>query len=151
MNKTIIKIKKLFSTAIIPTRATIGSVGFDLYANFGDNDNGPNFVNYDIIYPGGILLVKTGIVIELPKYHEAQIRPRSGLAIKYGITVINSPGTIDIDYRGDISIPLINHGAEIFIVNQGMKIAQMVISKTIEFENYEFEENMAEKWANVKR
>jgi len=130
----IIKIKKLSPTAIIPTRATPGSVGFDLYADFNFR---PDFCT---IWPEERKLIKTGISIELPKYHEAQIRPRSGLALKHMVTVLNSPGTIDWDYRNEIGIILINHGKEEFIINQGDRIAQMVITKTIEFENYEFEE-----------
>jgi dUTP pyrophosphatase len=73
-------------------------------------------------------LVPTGIAIALPKGFEAQIRPRSGLAIKNGVTLVNSPGTIDADYRGEISVIVINHGEEAFTIEPGMRIAQMVIS-----------------------
>jgi len=129
MSKSIIKIRKLSPTAIIPTRATPGSVGFDLYADFNDGDEH----SFNWIYPRESKLIPTGISIELPKYHEAQIRPRSGLALNHMITVLNSPGTIDQDYRNEIGVILINHGKEEFIINQGDRIAQMVISKTIEF------------------
>jgi dUTP pyrophosphatase len=77
--------------------------------------------------PGARALVTTGIAIALPDNHEAQVRPRSGLAVKHGVTVLNSPGTIDADYRGEIKVPLINHGQEDFVINRGDRIAQMVI------------------------
>lgn len=79
--------------------------------------------------PGTRALVATGLYIELPAGYEAQVRPRSGLAIKNGITVLNSPGTVDADYRGEIKVILINHGQEDFIINNGDRIAQMVIAK----------------------
>jgi dUTP pyrophosphatase len=78
--------------------------------------------------PGKHALVPTGIAIELPPGHEAQVRPRSGLAAKHGVTVLNSPGTIDADYRGEIQVILINHGSEPFAITRGMRIAQMVIA-----------------------
>lgn len=79
--------------------------------------------------PGEIKLIPSGFAISLPECHEAQIRPRSGLAIKYGIGLINSPGTIDADYRGEIQIALINHGKSPFTVNRGDRIAQMIVSR----------------------
>ncbi len=82
-----------------------------------------------IIKPNEIKIIPTGISISLPPMFEAQIRPRSGLAANYGITVLNTPGTIDEDYRGEIKVILINHGTNDFIITRGMKIAQMVISK----------------------
>jgi dUTP pyrophosphatase len=81
------------------------------------------------IKPGERMLIPTGLSIALPEGFEAQIRPRSGLAIKNGITVLNSPGTIDADYRGEIKVILINHGQETFTVNHGDRIAQMVFAK----------------------
>ena len=81
-----------------------------------------------VVAPGKRLLVPTGIAIALPKGFEAQIRPRSGLAIKNGVTLVNSPGTIDADYRGEISVIVINHGEEPFTIEPGMRIAQMVIA-----------------------
>jgi len=78
--------------------------------------------------PNARALVPTGLAIELPAGHEAQVRPRSGLAIKHGVTVINAPGTIDEDYRGEVKIPLINHGDEPFEIVRGMRVAQMVIA-----------------------
>lgn len=78
--------------------------------------------------PGARALVPTGLVIELPAGHEAQVRPRSGLAIKHGITVLNAPGTIDEDYRGEVGVALINLGSEPFIIETGLRIAQLVIA-----------------------
>jgi dUTP pyrophosphatase len=81
-----------------------------------------------ILKPGDIALIPTGFAMALPEGYEAQIRPRSGLAVKYGIGLINSPGTIDADYRGEVKIPLINHGRQPFTVNRKDRIAQMIIS-----------------------
>jgi dUTP pyrophosphatase len=93
-----------------------------------------------LIHPGGRALISTGLQIALPVGYEAQIRPRSGLALKNGISVVNSPGTIDSDYRGDIGIILINHGFEPFMVEQGDRIAQMVIVKHEQAEFVEVQE-----------
>jgi dUTP pyrophosphatase len=79
------------------------------------------------IAPGGRALVPTGIAIAVPPGYEAQVRPRSGLALRHGVTVLNAPGTIDADYRGELQVILVNHGAEIFVVQRGMRIAQLVI------------------------
>jgi len=81
------------------------------------------------IAPGEIRLIPTGIALELPKGFEAQIRPRSGLAIKHGITLVNSPGTIDADYRGEVGLIMINHGKEPFNVKRGDRVAQMVVHR----------------------
>jgi dUTP pyrophosphatase len=78
--------------------------------------------------PGDRALVPTGIAIALPDGHEAQVRPRSGLAVKQGLTVLNSPGTIDADYRGEVQVPLINHGREAAVIERGMRIAQMIVA-----------------------
>ena len=78
--------------------------------------------------PGARHLVPTGLSIALPRGFEAQVRPRSGLAVKHGVTVLNSPGTIDSDYRGEVKVPLINHGQEDFFITRGDRIAQMVIA-----------------------
>jgi dUTP pyrophosphatase len=80
------------------------------------------------ILPGGRALIPTGIAVALPEGHEAQIRPRSGLAAKHGVTVLNSPGTVDADYRGEIKVLLINLGSESVLIERGMRIAQMVIA-----------------------
>lgn len=116
MEDYILKIRKINDKAILPNYAHEGDAGLDLYA-----------VQELVLNPGERGLVHTGIQIELPKNTEAQIRPRSGLALKNGITTLNSPGTIDEGYRGEIGVILINHSKEIFKVDQGMKIAQMVI------------------------
>jgi dUTP pyrophosphatase len=107
-----------------PEYATEESAGFDLRANFKDSTNG-------LIIPSGKFgVVQTGLFFGIPKGFEIQIRPRSGLAAKFGVTVLNSPGTIDSDYVGEIGVILINHGSEPFIVNQGDRIAQAVIATT---------------------
>ena len=111
-----IEILKLDRAAIIPSYAHPGDAGLDLYS-----------IETKDILPGETQLIKTGIAIALPPNTEMQIRPRSGLALKYSITVLNSPGTIDAGYRGEIGIILINHGKQAFKVVIGMKIAQMVL------------------------
>lgn len=114
----------------LPQYATPQSAGLDLRAN----------IQQDIVLnPGQRTLVPTGLHIQLPVGYEAHIRPRSGLAIKHGITCLNSPGTIDADYRGDVGVILINHGTEPFVIKQGDRIAQMVIAKheTAEWESVE--------------
>jgi dUTP pyrophosphatase len=85
-----------------------------------------------VLAPGKQALVPTGLAIALPEGFEAQVRPRSGLAAKHGVTVLNSPGTIDADYRGEIQVILINHGAEPFIIRRGERIAQMVIAPVVQ-------------------
>jgi dUTP pyrophosphatase len=82
-----------------------------------------------VLCPGDIRLVSTGIRISLPQGYEAQVRPRSGLALKHGITLLNSPGTIDCDYRGLISVILINHGRQNFVVTRGMRVAQIIFAE----------------------
>lgn len=109
----------------LPRYATEGSSGMDLVAAITDNI---------IIKSGDREIVPTGIAISLPPMYEAQIRPRSGLAAKNGVTVLNTPGTIDNDYRGEIKAILINHGKEDFVIERGMRIAQMVIAKYEQFE-----------------
>lgn len=104
----------------LPTYATDQSAGMDLTAALEEAVD---------IGPGDRMLIPTGLSIALPKGYEAQIRPRSGLALKHGITVLNTPGTIDADYRGEIGVLLINHGKEDFTVERGMRIAQMVIER----------------------
>ena len=81
-----------------------------------------------VLKPGARCLMPTGLAIALPQGFEAQVRPRSGLAVKHGVTVLNAPGTIDCDYRGEIKVPLINHGDADFIIARGDRIAQMVIA-----------------------
>lgn len=124
-----LKIKKLNIDAIIPNFAHEDDAGMDLYS-----------IEETIIPPNETKLIKTGISIQLPKNTEAQVRPRSGLALKHSITVLNSPGTIDEGYRGEIGIILINHGKVDFKVEKNMKIAQMVIKPTYKVQIQEVDE-----------
>jgi dUTP pyrophosphatase len=87
-----------------------------------------------ILSPGKYAVVPTGLTIALPSGHEAQVRPRSGLAAKHGVTVLNAPGTIDADYRGEISVILINHGETPFVIRRGERIAQLVIAPVVQAE-----------------
>ena len=104
----------------LPKYATKLSAGMDLRANIEEPI---------VLQPGERRLIPTGIHIGLPQGYEAEVRPRSGLALKHGITCLNSPGTIDADYTGDVGVILINHGQEPFTINDGDRIAQMVIAK----------------------
>ena len=104
----------------LPAYSTDGSAGMDIRANLEKEI---------VLKPMERILVPTGLFLEIPVGYEAQIRPRSGLAIKKGITILNSPGTIDADYRGEIGIILINLSAEDFVINDGERICQMVITK----------------------
>ncbi|MBL7951339.1 MAG: dUTP diphosphatase [Flavobacteriales bacterium] len=104
----------------LPSYATAHSAGMDLRANLDKSI---------ILEPGQRALIPTGLFLELPEGTEAQVRPRSGLAFKHGITVLNSPGTIDADYRGEVGVLLINHGLEAFEVKDGERVAQLVIAR----------------------
>ena len=126
-----IKIKKLKKNAIIPKYMTPQSAGLDIYACLESKI---------VLKPGERKLIPTGIAISIPEGYEAQIRPRSGLAFKYGIMPINTPGTIDADYRGEIMIILGNLGEKEFIIYHGDRIAQMVINKIEKIEFLEVEE-----------
>lgn len=101
----------------LPAYETAGAAGMDLRA-----------AEAVTLRPGARHLVPTGLSIALPQGFEAQVRPRSGLAVKHGVTVLNAPGTIDCDYRGEVKVPLINHGQEDFVIARGDRIAQMVIA-----------------------
>ena len=109
--------------ARLPERAHPGDAGLDLFAA-ADVD----------IPPGEARLVGTGLAIELPPGTEGQIRPRSGLALRHAVTVLNAPGTVDAGYRGEIGILLVNHGREAFRVRHGMRVAQLVVTPVIEVE-----------------
>ena len=102
----------------LPQYETPGAAGMDLRA-----------AEDTILKPGARFLMPTGFAIALPNTYEAQVRPRSGLAVKHGVTVLNSPGTIDSDYRGEIKVPLINHGTADFAIKKGDRIAQMIVSE----------------------
>ena len=122
-----IQIKKVDGAQDLPfpEYMTKQSAGMDLYANVIDKET---------LKKCKIKLIPTGIQIQLPKGYEAQIRPRSGLAIRHGISLVNTPGTIDADYRGEIKVIMINFGDEDFIINRGDRIAQMVINKIEEIQ-----------------
>jgi dUTP pyrophosphatase len=113
------RVKKLRPDAMEPRYASDGAAGLDLAAAL----DAPMTIG-----PGERALVPTGIAISLQVGHEGQVRPRSGLAAKFGITVLNSPGTIDEDYRGEVKVILQNHGSEPFVVNHGDRIAQLVVA-----------------------
>ena len=120
--KILLKKKEGSEDLPIPRYATPGSSGMDLTAD----------VNEEIILkPGDIKLISAGIYISMPEGYEAEIRPRSGLALKHGISLVNTPGTIDSDYRGLINIIMVNHGKEPFSIRRGDRIAQMVIKEVI--------------------
>jgi dUTP pyrophosphatase len=104
----------------LPAYETIHAAGMDLRANLSESVT---------VHPMQRVLIPTGLFMELPVGFEAQIRPRSGLAFKHGITVLNSPGTIDADYRGELKVLLINFGTEPFVIQEGERIAQMIIAK----------------------
>ncbi|MDJ1257993.1 MAG: dUTP diphosphatase [Candidatus Midichloria sp.] len=124
MSNVLVSIKKLehYKELPLPSYATIDSAGMDLMAAISENESVE-------LLPRQRKLIPTGIAIALPKGFEAQIRPRSGLAIKSGITVTNAPGTIDADYRGEIFVSLINLSEETFQIKRGMRVAQMVIAR----------------------
>lgn len=116
MGRYLLKVHRIHEDAILPKYAKSGDAGLDLFS-----------VEEVVIEPSETKLIKTGIRIELPINTEAQVRPRSGLALKNSITVLNTPGTIDQGYRGEVGIILINHGKDSFKVEKGMRIAQMVV------------------------
>ena len=122
MEKITIKIKRLGETwdLPLPSYESEGSSGMDIRASVPE----PVLLN-----PGEIRLIPTGLAVSVPRGYEAQIRPRSGLALKYGIGMVNSPGTIDSDYRGEIGIIVINWGQRPFTIRRGDRIAQMIITK----------------------
>jgi dUTP pyrophosphatase len=122
MAEIVVKTRRLAHAAglALPAYATAGAAGLDLVAALGEEER-------LVMAPGERALVPTGLMLELPPDCEAQIRPRSGLALKHGITVLNSPGTIDADYRGEIKVLLVNLGQEPFTVRRGDRIAQMVV------------------------
>jgi dUTP pyrophosphatase len=119
MARTIVFLKRTSrSRQPLPSRATAGAAGFDLAANEGVT-----------LAPGAFAKIGTGFSMAIPDGFEGQIRPRSGLAAKHGVTVLNAPGTIDCDYRGEVAVLLINHGPEPFVIEPGMRIAQLVIAR----------------------
>jgi dUTP pyrophosphatase len=120
-----IEVKRLAPDLPLPAYASAGSAGLDLLAA----------IDREVVLPpGGIAAIPTGIALALPDGYEAQVRPRSGLALHHGVTVLNAPGTIDSDYRGEVSAILVNHGNAVFSITRGMKIAQLVITAHVRAE-----------------
>ncbi|THE14712.1 dUTP diphosphatase [Bacillus timonensis] len=124
-----LKVMLLNEDARLPLQANPGDAGLDLFS-----------AEEKVIKPGEAKFIKTGIKMELPPGTEAQVRPRSGLALKHSVTVLNSPGTIDEGYRGEVAVILINHGKEDFVVEKQMRIAQMVIAEVAQVNLLQVEE-----------
>ena len=125
MERALIKIKKKDGCDDLPTPCYMseGASGMDVYADVDDNVT---------LESGNIKLISAGFYMSIPTGYEVQVRPRSGLAIKHGISIVNTPGTIDSDYRGLVGIILINHGKEPFIIKRGDRVAQVVVQKVIQ-------------------
>ncbi len=115
-----LRVYKMRANAIIPRYETRGAAGMDLAACLDEPV---------LIAPGGTARVPTGLQIALPAGHEGQVRPRSGLAARHGVTVLNAPGTIDEDYRGEVQVLLINHGSAAFKIESGDRIAQLIVAQ----------------------
>jgi dUTP pyrophosphatase len=122
LDHPVLRVLRLRADARVPAYMSEGAAGMDLCAAL--EDSAPQ----QVIAAGEYALIRTGISIAIPVGYEAQVRPRSGLALKHGVTVLNSPGTIDSDYRGEVGVVLINHGSEAFVVKTGDRIAQLVIA-----------------------
>jgi dUTP pyrophosphatase len=134
-----VEIKAFREGSVIPKKATEGAAGYDLCACI------PDFTSGMMIHPHNSLIVPTGLNVNIPEGYEIQIRPRSGLAAKHGVTVLNTPGTIDCDYSGDgedfeLKVILFNHNKIPFTINNGDRIAQMVVAKLAAHELVEVEE-----------
>jgi dUTP pyrophosphatase len=139
-------IKKLHKDAIIPTKQTKHSSGFDMYvldaltpAMVGKLDYMDDFSHY-VIYPQERVLVRTGIAVQMPPFMEGQVRPRSGFALKHGLTIVNSPATIDADYRGDIGVILLNTSDYPLTIKKGDRIAQLVFVPVFDVNFQELDE-----------
>ncbi|MBW2730992.1 MAG: dUTP diphosphatase [Deltaproteobacteria bacterium] len=117
-----LRVKRLRSSAALPEYMTAGAAGLDLQAALDEPI---------ILAVGARVLVPTGIAIALPSKHEGQVRPRSGLAVKQGVTVLNAPGTIDEDYRGEVKVALVNLGNAPVTIETGMRIAQLVVAPVV--------------------
>jgi len=124
-----VRVKRLSPDAKIPTAAKAGDVAFDLYST----------IDYEL-RPGERFAVPTGIAIEIPPGYEGQVRPRSGLALKEGVTVLNTPGTVDSGYRGEVKTIMMNHNGEPFKITKGMRISQLAIRPVPEVEFVEVDE-----------
>jgi dUTP pyrophosphatase len=126
MNKVLIKVKKIRPGAQLPAYTTSGAAGADVRACF-DSEH-----RTITLLPGETLLIPTGLAFEIESGYEVQVRPRSGLALKNGITVLNSPGTVDSDYRGEVGVILHNSSKEVFPVRHGDRIAQLVVAPALQ-------------------
>jgi dUTP pyrophosphatase len=124
-----VRVKRLFPDAQIPKAAKKGDVAFDLYS----------IIDHEL-RPGERFAVPTGIAVEIPPGYEGQVRPRSGLALKEGVTVLNTPGTVDSGYRGEVKTIMVNHSDESFKVTKGMRISQLAIRPVPDVEFIEVEE-----------
>jgi dUTP diphosphatase len=129
---TVVRVQKRFANAVLPKQATTGAAGMDLHAYVPEG--------FVYIQPGRRTMINTGIAVAIPPGFEGQVRPRSGTALKHGITVLNTPGTIDSDYRGPVGVIVINHGTDSFKVSDGDRIAQLVIVELPTVELLEVEE-----------
>ena len=118
-----VKYKKIRDLSVVPSYQSKHAAGMDLYSANDDPIT---------IGSGEIALIPLGFAMALPDNYEAQVRPRSGLSSKFGVTLPNSPGTVDADYRGEVSVPLINHGREPFVIEPNMRIAQMIIAPVVQ-------------------
>jgi dUTP pyrophosphatase len=116
-----VRVVRLRADARMPVYMSAGAAGLDLHASFSGDEEAA-------IAPGERALVGTGLSMAIPVGFEGQVRPRSGLALKHGVTVLNAPGTIDSDYRGEVMVLLVNHGRERFVVKSGERVAQLVIA-----------------------
>jgi len=151
-----VEFKKLYEDSVLPKKAHESDAGMDLYAHSFVSCMGPKMLELDsrikehLMAPGVRMLVKCGFGMALPVGYEAQIRPRSGLALKHGITIVNSPGTIDAGYRNEVGVILMNTGLETFKVSVGDRIAQMVIHRLYDIETVEVDEltNPSERGAD---
>ena len=123
MHQVQVKFKRLSASATIPSYQSEHAAGMDLHAAIEESIT---------IEVGAISMIPLGFAIALPDHYEAQVRPRSGIASKFGVTLPNSPGTIDADYRGECCVPLINHGNKQFTVEPNMRIAQMIVSPVVQ-------------------
>lgn len=125
-----VKFVRTDENAKLPTKGSLGAAGFDIYS-----------AKEYKLEPGDRVLVETGLRICVPDGFEAQVRPRSGLALKMGITVVNSPGTIDSDYRGPLGVVLINHGDQVLNIQPGSRVAQLVIQPVVSAQMVEVEDD----------
>ncbi|MDX2133073.1 MAG: dUTP diphosphatase [Planctomycetota bacterium] len=120
--KPVLGVRRLDPRAGVPAYQTPGAAGMDLAACL------PTSASELLLAPGAIVVVPTGLALAIPEGYEGQVRPRSGLATKHGVTVANAPGTIDSDYRGELKVALVNLGRDAFAVTHGMRVAQLVIA-----------------------